>query len=178
MNNLSIFIISQDYYELAKKTIRSNANLYRIFKPNSFRYVQNLYQDEASMDMIVDEVKYLTSTCWNEKYQPITTYLTKYKYTNCCRLALNSIFVPKSTQFHINLMSINPNVFEQDLINQRKLAEQQKNQQALRIKNRIIKRTHDKKLAESSSPITKKLDAVNEPNEKNRRNYKRIKFYK
>ena len=44
-NNPSIFIISQDYYELPKKTIRANGNMYHIFKPNIFRDVQNLYQD-------------------------------------------------------------------------------------------------------------------------------------
>ena len=38
-NNLSIFIISQDYYELSKKTIRCNGKIYHIFKPNNFRDV-------------------------------------------------------------------------------------------------------------------------------------------
>ena len=57
-------------------------------------------------------------------------------------------------------MSIYSNVTEQDLINLRKLAEQQKEQPALKIKNRILKQTHDKKLAESLSPITDKLDEV------------------
>ena len=55
-------------------------------------------------------------------------------------------------------MSIYSNVTEQDLDNLRKLAEQQKNQRAFKIKNRILKQTHDKKLAESLSPITNKLD--------------------
>ena len=63
-------------------------------------------------------------------------------------------------------MSIYSNVTEQDLINLRELAEQQKNQRAEKIKNRILKQTHDEKLAESLSPITepitKKLDEVNE----------------
>ena len=49
-NILSIFIISQDYYELPKKTIRANGNIYHIFKPNNFRDVINLYQDKSSMD--------------------------------------------------------------------------------------------------------------------------------
>ena len=31
-NNLSIFIISQNYYELPKRTIRANGNIYHIFK--------------------------------------------------------------------------------------------------------------------------------------------------
>ena len=58
-------------------------------------------------------------------------------------------------------MSIYSNVTEQDLINLRKLAEQQKNQRAEKIKSRILKQTHDIKLAESLSPITKKPDEVN-----------------
>ena len=58
-------------------------------------------------------------------------------------------------------MSIYSVVLEQDLINLRKLAEQQKEQRALKIKNRILKQTHDVKLAEPLSPITKKIDGVN-----------------
>ena len=46
------------------------------------------------------------------------------------------------------------------MINLRKIAEQQKEQRALEIKNRILKQTNDIKLAESLSPITKKLDEV------------------
>ena len=52
------------------------------------------------------------------------------------------------------------------MINLRKLAEQQKNQRALKIKNRILKQTHDNKLAESLSPITEKLDEVNKSTQK------------
>ena len=66
-NNLSIFIISQDYYELPKRTIRANGNIYQKFKPNNFLDVRNIYQDKTSMDMTLDEFKYLTSTCWNEQ---------------------------------------------------------------------------------------------------------------
>ena len=58
-------------------------------------------------------------------------------------------------------MSIYSNVTEKDLDNLRKLADQQKNQRAIKIKNRILKQTLDVKLAESLSPITKKLDEVN-----------------
>ena len=57
-------------------------------------------------------------------------------------------------------MSIYSNVTEQDLNNLRKLAEQQKNQRAIKIKNRILKQTHDDKLAESLSPLTKRLDLI------------------
>ena len=59
-------------------------------------------------------------------------------------------------------MSIYPNISEKDLDNLRKLADQQKNDRATKIKNRILKQTHDIKLVESLAPITKKLDTINE----------------
>ena len=98
-NSLSIFIISQDYYELPKKTIRANGNIYHIIKPNNFLDVRNIYQEKASTDMTLDEFKYLTSTCWNQNYQPLTIDMTKDKYTGRYRLGLNSIFVPDSSPF-------------------------------------------------------------------------------
>ena len=45
-NNLSIILISQDYYELPKRTFRANGNIYHIFRASNFRYVQNLQQDK------------------------------------------------------------------------------------------------------------------------------------
>ena len=75
-------------------------------------------------------------------------------------------------------MSICSNVTEQDLIHLRNLAEQQENQRALKIKNRILKQTHGYKLAENLSPITKKLkesttkigDVIKESNSENEKN--------
>ena len=63
-------------------------------------------------------------------------------------------------------MSIYPNVTQKDLSKLCKLAEQQKNQRALKIKNRILKQTQCEKLAESLSPKTRKLDIINETIEK------------
>ena len=57
-------------------------------------------------------------------------------------------------------MSVYSNVTEQDLINLRKLVNQRKEQRALKIKNKILKQTHDFKLAETFSPITDKLVEV------------------
>ena len=75
-------------------------------------------------------------------------------------------------------MSIYSNVTEQDMINLRKLAQQQKEQRALKIKNRILKETHDIELAESLSPITKELkkstkkisEVINPSNSENENN--------
>ena len=78
-NNLSIFIKSQDYYELSRKTIRCNGNIYHKFKPNKFRDLINLYQDKASMDMTLNKFIYLTSTCWNQNYNPLTIDMSQNK---------------------------------------------------------------------------------------------------
>ena len=63
-------------------------------------------------------------------------------------------------------MSIYSNVTEQDFINLPRIVDQQKSQRALKTTNRILKQTHDVKLAESLSPITKKLSEVNELTQK------------
>ena len=63
-------------------------------------------------------------------------------------------------------MSIYSDVAEQDLINLHKFAEQQKNQRALEIIIWILKQTHVIKIAESLSPITKKLSEVKESTQK------------
>ena len=65
-------------------------------------------------------------------------------------------------------MSIYSTVTEKGLDNLRKLAQQQKEQRALKLKNKILKQTHYKKLAESLSPITTRLDTFNESTKKNR----------
>ena len=98
-NILSIFIISQVYQDLPKRSIRANGKLYHIFKPNDFRDVQNLYQVKASMDMTLNGFKLLTSTCWNKNYQPFTTDMTVDRYQGRYRLGLNDIFVPDSSTF-------------------------------------------------------------------------------
>ena len=98
---LCISIISQDYYELPKRTIRANGKIYHIFKPNNFTDFQNLYQDKTSMYMTLKKFKILISTCWVEKYQPFTIDMTKDKYIGRYRLGLNSIIVPNSSPFYL-----------------------------------------------------------------------------
>ena len=39
-NKLSVFVISQPYCEMPKRTIRANSNMYHMFKPNKFRDLQ------------------------------------------------------------------------------------------------------------------------------------------
>ena len=51
------------------------------------------------MDMTINDFKHLTSTCWIDKYQRLTTDLTNDKYTGRCRIGLISILVPDSSPF-------------------------------------------------------------------------------
>ena len=98
-NNLPIFIIIQDYYELPKPTIRANGNIYHIVEPNNFRDAQNLHQDKTSTDMTLNEFQYLTSTSWGEKYQPFTIDMTNDNYTGRYCLGLKFLFIPKTNPF-------------------------------------------------------------------------------
>ena len=63
-------------------------------------------------------------------------------------------------------MSIYSNISEQNLTNLCKLTEQQKEQRGPKIQNNMLQQTHNVKLAESLSPITKRLDEVKETTQK------------
>ena len=47
------------------------------------------------MDMTFIEFQLFTSTCWNQKYQPLTINMTKNKSTGRYSLGLSSLFVPR-----------------------------------------------------------------------------------
>ena len=49
------------------------------------------------MKITLDEFEHLTSTCWDQKYQPLTIDITNDKYTGRYRLGLKSLFVPPSS---------------------------------------------------------------------------------
>ena len=92
----------QAMFKLPKRTIKANGKIYHIFKPNNFRDVQNLYQDEESLDMNLDEFKFLNSTCWNKKYTPLTNDMMKDKHQGRYRLGLNSISVSYTSAFNFS----------------------------------------------------------------------------
>ena len=68
-------------------------------KPNSFRDVQTLYADKASMDITFNGFQISTPTCWNEKYQLLTIDMTKDKFTGRYSLGLNGLFFPDNSLF-------------------------------------------------------------------------------
>ena len=100
-NYKSIFLLSKDYYELSKKTIRCNSKNYHIFQPNSFLEVRSIYQHKNYMDMTPKKIELLTTICWYKTYQPLTIDITKVKYTGRYRLELISMFVQIATLFKL-----------------------------------------------------------------------------
>ena len=52
------------------------------------------------MDMSPNELKYLTSNCWDKIYQQLTIDMTKDKFTGRYRSGLSIFFIPDS--FKIN----------------------------------------------------------------------------
>ena len=122
-NHLCLFIISQDYYEPPKRTVRAIGNKYHLFKPNKFRDFQIIYQDKTSMYMTHNEFKNLTSIYWKVKYKPPTVDMTKEKDTGRYRLGLNFLFVPSTNPLQPLQMSIYSNVTEQEMVGLAKLAE-------------------------------------------------------
>ena len=56
-NKLSVFIISQDHYQIPKRTIPDNSAIFHIFKLTNYRDVQNLYQDKVLNDYITNYKK-------------------------------------------------------------------------------------------------------------------------
>ena len=57
------------------------------FKPNNFRVVRNLYVDKGSVFLTRIEYKIISSSCWNEKHQPLSSHMTKDKHTGRNHLA-------------------------------------------------------------------------------------------
>ena len=98
-NGINVFVISQDYYELPKKTVRANGKIFHLFKSDNFRDVQSIYQDKASMDMTLKEFKDLCNYTWSEDFRPLTIDTTKKKWNGRYRVGLTKVFVPRTDPF-------------------------------------------------------------------------------
>ena len=66
---ISVFKISKDYSELPRRTIRANLSY---IQAKRIQGRSEIFHNKASMDLTVDEFKFLTSTSWNRKYQFLT----------------------------------------------------------------------------------------------------------
>ena len=99
-NNLIFFKISQDYhYELSKRKIHANGNITHIFKTYKFGEVRFFYQDKTSVDMTLNQFILFKCGFWNERYQPLSTDMTKDKHKSRHRLGLNCLFISPTNCF-------------------------------------------------------------------------------
>ena len=92
-------IISEDYYGMPMQTIKAEGIIDLLIKPNKYGDLKNLYTYKLSMDKNLIESKLSTSVCWDRKYQPLTTDMTKDKNTGRYHMRLCSILVPDSSPF-------------------------------------------------------------------------------
>ena len=116
--NISIFIISQNHYQVPKRTIPDNSKFFHIFKLNNYRDVQNLYQDKIFKDYITNYKRRFDSYLVIEGFkrdfiQFISQIKTEFRYNTLIfhlkRYLLYSFeyFLPKLFKFsHFNEMKI------------------------------------------------------------------------
>ena len=71
-------------------------------------------------------------------------------------------------------MIADAHVTEEDMIELAKLSEQQKNQKAYKVGNRILKQTPDEGVAETFKPRTKKLGEAKESTKKSEKKAKSL----
>ena len=66
-SNLDIYYLSQSYFDLPKRTIRSDSNKIILFN-QTLKDIEDIYRDLASYDMNYDEFKELCRKSWDEDY--------------------------------------------------------------------------------------------------------------
>ena len=66
-NNLDISYLSQSYFDLPKRTIRSNSNKIILFN-QTLKDIEHIYRDVAGYDMNYDDFKDLCRKSWEDEY--------------------------------------------------------------------------------------------------------------
>ena len=69
------------------------------------------------MRRALNDFKFSTSACWNERYQPFTFDRTEDKIFGRNQLELSYPFPPKTNPFYRLQLNIYPNASEQSMIN-------------------------------------------------------------
>ena len=99
--------------------------------------------------MTFNEIKLLTSTCWNERYQPLVIDKTKDKYTGRHSLGLEKKANPDSFLFSIKKLSFYHKVIKKAMIKLAELSEQRRIERPAKIESRFLKQTSYQELAET-----------------------------
>ena len=78
-NNLDIHYLSQSYFDLPKRTIRSNGNKTILFN-QTLKDIEHIHRDVAGYDMNYDEFKDLCRKSWEENYNYL--FIDRFKKTD------------------------------------------------------------------------------------------------
>ena len=66
-NDPDVYYLSQSYFDLSKRTIRSNSNIIILFQ-QTLKDVEHIYRDIAGFDMSNDEFKCLCREAWRDNF--------------------------------------------------------------------------------------------------------------
>ena len=76
--HLDMYYISQSYFGLPRRSIRSNSDR-TILAKQTLRDVESIYRDIDGYDMKKDEIKEMCRTAWSEKFNYVCIIGTKFK---------------------------------------------------------------------------------------------------
>ena len=98
-----VFNLSQNYFDLPKRTIRNNSNKIILFQ-QTLKEVEHIYRDIAGFDLSYEEFKELCREAWKEKYKYLLLNRLEdkngKKYLSCNESNPNyKIFNPQTEPF-------------------------------------------------------------------------------
>lgn len=97
-NNLDIFYLSQNFFLLDRRTIRSNSNIFFIFEQNS-KNLLHIYSDLASQDMSFIAFTAFCKQVWEQPYTFVTIDPGRPVDLGRYRRNLNEYYSPTAMNF-------------------------------------------------------------------------------
>lgn len=91
-SNIDCFYISQDFFELPRRTIRKNSNLIILF-PQNKKSLRFIHEDYSYDDMTFTEFKKLCNDIWSKDYGFLTIDKTKRKNNGKYKNKLTPIII-------------------------------------------------------------------------------------
>ena len=91
-SNVDCFYLAQNYFELPRRTIRTNSNFICIF-PQDLRDLNNLHLDYVGDDMTNEEFRKFCRKCWEKPHGFAVIDLTSKKETGKYREGFDNFFI-------------------------------------------------------------------------------------
>ena len=91
-SNVDCFYLAQNYFELPRRTIRTNSNFICIF-PQDTRDLNNIHFDHVGDEMPKEEFKKFCSKCWEKPYGFAVIDPTSKKETGKYREGFDNFFI-------------------------------------------------------------------------------------